>query len=147
MLNAARINKSNSEVHSSRLSRSGRMKRLLIFGPLLLTGCYSSQMVAFKVNSTPPGAQVDVNGIAMGNTPTTVTLKCGKHWVGYAYSADGYASDTAPYEVTVYPSSAQPGFSQTKRVDPCQWNGANTPELDFNLSLDNVQPVQRIQVK
>jgi len=114
---------------------------------LLFSACATSQMVAFKVNSEPPGARIDVNGVSMGATPTEIDLTCSRRWVGYIDSSDGWAYDGPTYEVTAYPSSTQRGYSQTKRINPCEWKGKATPQLHFDLGLDRVQPLQRIEVK
>jgi hypothetical protein len=103
-------------------------------------------MLRVKVISEPAGAQVDVNGISMGNTPTEVSMSCAKTWVGLMNSPDGWAYGNATYEITVYPSSANPGYSQTKHINPCQWKGDHPPVISFNLGLEKVTPTQKIEV-
>ena len=52
----------------------------------LLVGCASSKSINFRVTSEPSNAQVDVNGMDVGNTPTEISLSCAQRWVGLAYS-------------------------------------------------------------
>lgn len=118
---------------------------VVFFFPLFALGCASARMVPFNVVSTPPGAQVDVNGVTLGVTPTHIRLQCSKRWVGLAVAPGGWAYDNAIYEVTVYPSKGNPGLSQTKRVNACQLKSP-PGNLFFDLSLDSVTPRQRIDV-
>ena len=124
------------------------MHHRLAFLPLaivLLSGCATATMVPFKVESTPQGAQVDVNGVNTGTTPTEIQLQCSKRWVGVAVAPGGWAYDNAIYEVTAYPSRQSPGVSQTKRVNACQVQ--NPPgHLYFDLTLDPTTPRQRIDL-
>lgn len=102
-------------------------------------------MVPFKVDSTPSGAQVDVNGITFGHTPLEIQLQCSKHWVGVAVAPGGWSYDDAVYDVTVYPAGDLRGLSQTKRINACQ---VKSPpgRLSFDLGLDSVTPLQRIDL-
>jgi hypothetical protein len=104
-------------------------------------------MVPVKVTSTPRGAQVDVNGVSMGTTPVQVSLSCSKRWVGILNAPGGWAYDGSAFEIAVYPSSQEPGHSQTKRINPCQWAGPGTPEVKFDLGLESVWPTQKIEIK
>jgi hypothetical protein len=104
-------------------------------------------MMKFKVVSEPSGAQVDVNGISIGKTPTEMTLECSRWWVGIANSPDGWAYENTTYEVTAYPSSANPGYSQTKRINPCLWKGDQPAVLNFYLGLKKVEPTQKLEVE
>lgn len=111
-----------------------------------IVGCATANMVPFKVDSVPPGAQVDVNGVTLGHTPTEIQLQCSKRWVGVAVAPGGWAYDNAVYDVTVYPAKKLPGLSQTKRVNACQ---VKDPPgyLSFDLDLDSVAPRQRIDLE
>jgi hypothetical protein len=106
----------------------------------VLSGC--APMVTYRVLSTPSNAQVDVNGVSMGRTPTEINLECNKHrvpYVGWVYGA--------PFTVTVYPAAAIGGkYSQTKLINPCDWKGKNTPTLEFDLGLQNMAPAQPINI-
>ena len=104
-------------------------------GLLSISACASSQTSQFSVQSNPPGAQVDVNGISMGNTPTQISLACSKHWIGVVNSPDGWAYDAPNYNVTVYPAPGAPGYSQTKLINPCQVPNGTTGTLRFDLGL------------
>ena len=123
-----------------------KYKFVMMFVTLAMTGCASSNMVTYKVNSTPPNAQVDVNGTSLGKTPTEIHLQCSKRWVGVINAPGGWAYDNSVYEVTVYPSSQNSGFSQTKRVNPCQWQGKTTPELNFDLGLRQINPTTPVDL-
>ncbi len=113
---------------------------------LLLAGCATATMVPFVVESEPPGALVDVNGVSLGATPTQIQLRCVKRWVGVLNAPGGWAYANPPYAVTVYPSRQAPGISQTKWVNPCEI--ATPPgRLHFNLGLDSVTPRQRIDIQ
>lgn len=122
------------------------MKNMAVLGSLLaLSGCATGRMIPFHVDSTPPGAQVDVNGMSMGITPTEIKLKCSKRWVGLAVAPGGWEYDNTLYEVAAYPSRDNPGVSQAKRVNPCQIE--NPPgRLHFDLGLDPVSPRQRVDL-
>jgi len=122
------------------------MRLLLILVVLATAGCASSQMVSYSVSSRPPGAQVDVNGVTMGYTPTKISLQCSKRWVGVFNAPGGWAYDSAIYEITVYPSVDRPGLSQTKKVDACQARNMETPGVMFDLSLEGVAPRQTLDV-
>ncbi len=116
-----------------------------IFLASLMLGCATAKMVPFNVTSTPPGAQVDVDGVTLGVTPTEIQLQCSKRWVGLAVAPGGWGYTSPVYEVTVYPSKERPGLSQTKRVNACQVK--NPPgHLSFDLGLESVTPRQRIDV-
>jgi hypothetical protein len=110
-----------------------------------VAGCASREMVSFRVESDPSGAPVEVDGVSMGTTPTTIQLGASKRWVGVVNSPDGWEYDRATYAVTVFPPRGFSGVSQTKRISP-----ATTPQggrLLFDLHLDPVTPRQRIQIR
>lgn len=110
-----------------------------------LVGCATTNMIPFKVDSVPPGAQVDVNGITLGNTPVEIELQCSKRWVGVAVAPGGWSYDNAIYTVTVYPAGTLHGLSQTKRINACQVK--NPPgHLSFDLELETVTPLQRMDL-
>lgn len=87
---------------------------------VLLTGCAKSVVVPFKVDSSPPNAPVEVDGIAVGRTPTEFQLSCTKRWVGLAYAEGGWAFDSAQYRVTAFPPHQGGGSSETKLINACQ---------------------------
>lgn len=121
-------------------------KWLIIFASVLIYGCATSEIRQFTVTSKPEGAQVDVNGMYVGNTPTKVDLECSKKWVGIANSADGWSYDTSIYTITVYPSKDLPGISQTKNVNACQWRGAQAGALLFDLGLKDMPKEEKIDL-
>lgn len=121
-----------------------RFGLLIAFG--LLSACASARSIPFSVVSNPPGAPVDVNGVSMGTTPLQISLSCSRRWVGVMNAPDGWAYDTQPYEITVYPSTQNPGFSQTKRVNPCLVQESGQGTIQFDLGLDSVKPKERIEI-
>lgn len=123
------------------------MRRLLFLIPMMgCIGCAGTKMMTVKVLSEPSGAQVDVNGLSMGNTPTEVQMECSRTWVGLMYSPDGWQYNNTTYEVTVYPSATNPGYSQTKNVNPCQWKGDQPAVLSFDLGLEKVTPTSKVEL-
>jgi hypothetical protein len=114
---------------------------------LMVASCTSTgPVVPVSVISTPPGADVDLNGAYVGTTPTELAIPCSRHWVGVLNSADGWAYDSRPISVTVYPTENSQGDAQTKTIDPCQAGGAALT-LKFDLRLRHVTPVQRFEVR
>lgn len=127
-------------------SRIALISRILLLAiSAAAAGCASTQSVAYRVTSTPPGAQIDVNGVQMGNTPTDIRLTCSKKWVGVMNAPGGYANSSGTYKVEAFPTQ-KGGVSQTKRVDPCEWAGTGTPTLNFDLGLELVAPTQNINM-
>jgi hypothetical protein len=123
------------------------MMRLLValFAVASVSGCATATMVPYQVESTPPGARIEVNSVSMGATPTTIELQCSKRWVGVAVTPGGWAFDNAVYDVSAFPTKDHPGLSQTKRVNACQLKEP-PGRLHFDLGLDTVSPRQRIDV-
>lgn len=117
-----------------------------MFSAAVITGCASNNSVVYRVTSTPAGAQVDVEGVEMGKTPTVIRLACAKRWVGVMNSPDGYANASGTYEVKVYPLLGTGGVSQTKRVNPCNWRGEGAPSINFDLALESFAPTQKIEL-
>lgn len=125
----------------------------VIFGCCLVllacVGCATTardNRVAFKVRSDPPGCPVEVNGINMGTTPTTIQLGVSKRWVGFAYSSDGWDYGQEAYQVTCFPPPDwhEALVSQTKLIQPGM--APETAELYFNLRLRPYVPPQQIQI-
>jgi hypothetical protein len=127
--------------------RTVSRKLLVVAAAATLFGCTSTSMVPVRVTSTPPGAQVDVDGVSMGSTPVQVSLSCSRRWVGVLNAPDGWAYDASTFEITIYPSSQRPGYSQTKRINPCQWAGPGSPEVKFDVGLESVSPTQKIEIR
>lgn len=110
-----------------------------------VSGCATATMVPYQVESSPPGAQIEVNGVSMGAAPTTIELQCSKRWVGVVRAPGGWAFDNAVYDVSAFPTKDNPGLSQTKRVNACQLKEP-PGRLNFDLDLDTVSPRQRIDI-
>jgi len=103
-------------------------------------------MIPFSIDSKPPGAQVDVNGVTMGVTPTNIQLECMRYWVGVGVAPGGWAYNSTEYEITVYPSIDNPGISQTKMISACDAREMDNPGITFDLGLDTIAPRQRLDV-
>jgi uncharacterized protein YceK len=74
------------------------MKNILVFSTimLVLSGCAtifkgSSQSVSF--NSEPEGADIIIDGMSMGQTPATLSLKKNKY-KNVMFKKDGYSTQT-----------------------------------------------------
>ncbi|QJD30955.1 SHOCT domain-containing protein [Methylococcus geothermalis] len=113
---------------------------------LSCTACANASKISYEVTSRPPQAPVEVNGVNMGETPTVVSLRCSKTWVGLMNAPGGWANSSGNYKVTAYPPKNSAGQSQSKFVDPCQWEGEGNPKIFFDLNLESVAPTQRIEV-
>jgi len=112
----------------------------------MLSGCASADMVSFEVDSTPRGAQVEVDGISFGTTPTRVHLQCSRRWVGLAVAPGGWADDGAIYEITVLPPRGSGGISQRRRINPCQVTGGQG-RINVDLNMDPITPRQRLDLR
>ncbi len=119
---------------------------VLIFVSITIVGCATSTKVTYEISSEPLQAPVDVDGVNMGITPTTATLECSKKWVGVMNSPDGWANASGKYEIKAYPPIGFSGQSQSKNIDPCQWNGEGNPSIQFDLGLEKVAPTQKIEI-
>jgi len=117
------------------------MKKLLfgLCSVAFLSACAISTRVPYQVNSTPPGAQIYVDGVSMGIAPIQIELACDKRWVCAAAAPCGWEFDDTVYEVTAHPTKDNPGLSQTKRVSACQLK-APSGHIYFDLGLDAVAP-------
>lgn len=121
----------------------------LVTSTLVAGGCATTardNLIQYKVASDPIGCPIEVNGISMGRTPTTISLGASKTWVGLAFSRDGWEYGGESYEVTCLPpaSSTEPLISQTKVIQP-----GTTPqgaEIYFNLRLSPYNPPTRIEI-
>ena len=123
------------------------MKKLLfgLCSAAYLSACAISSPVPYQVNSTPPGAQIYVNGVSMGIAPIQIELACDKHWFCRAESKTcGWEFDDYVYEVTANPTD-NPGLPQTKRVNACQLK-APAGQIDFDLGPDAVAQRQPTDV-
>jgi hypothetical protein len=115
----------------------------------LISGCAtpsSENRVSFNVTSDPTDCPVEVNGIHLGNTPTTLELGLSKHWVGLMYASDGWGYGNETYHITCFPppDTTEPLTSQTKVITPSM-----TPkggDLYFNLRLRQTNPITPIDI-
>lgn len=116
----------------------------LLFGYAFLVGCASSNMVPVDIESAPPGAQIDVNGVTLGSTPIRVQLACSKRWVGVMNAPDGWAYDNAIYEVKAIPMAGE-GVVQSKRINSCEIKSP-PGRMRFDLAIEKFAPTQRVEV-
>jgi hypothetical protein len=73
--------------------------RLFLFFILVISmsSCatiFTGSKQTVQVNSNPPGAQIEVNGISRGVTPSPVVLKKGKEGETITLKLDGYEDKT-----------------------------------------------------
>lgn len=66
--------------------------------------------------------------------------------MGLANSSDGYAGSSVTYKIKAYPPRGTSGLSQTKNVNPCQWDGEGNPTVQFDIGLEVVTPKHRIDI-
>lgn len=113
------------------------MKKLLFWlcSVACLSACAISARVPYQVNSTPPGAQLYVNGVSMGIAPIQIELACDKLWVCPASATCHWEFDDYAYEVTAYTTKDNPGLSQTKHINPCQPE-ARAGQIYFDLGSE-----------
>jgi hypothetical protein len=122
---------------------------LLPICALLAGSCATTardNLIEYKVASDPTGCPVEVNGISMGRTPTSISLGASRTWVGLAFSRDGWEYGGESYEVTCLPppNSTESLISQTKVIQPgVAPQGA---EIYFNLRLSPYNPPNRIEI-
>ena len=102
--------------------------------------------VNYEVTSFPPDAQIDVNGVRMGETPVDVSLNCFRKWVGVANAPGGWTPTSGTYEVTAYPPHGYRGYTQTKHIDPCQSIDQKNATIRFDLHLEAVSPKQKFEI-
>jgi hypothetical protein len=111
----------------------------------ILTGCSSRIVtVPFVIDSTPQGAQVDVDGVNFGVTPATVTYSVTQLWNGLLNTPNwvpAYQIST----ITVFPpvNGGDALVTQSKTIQPGVTGGRR---VFFDLRVAPVQPSQRIDL-
>lgn len=107
---------------------------------------FRTRMVPFQIESIPAGAPVDVNGVNLGNTPTTITLQVSENYNGLL-NGGLWIPGNESYNVTVYPpaSSTAGLFAQTKVIQPR--TAPNGGKVVFDMRLDSVRPKERVDLK
>jgi PEGA domain len=98
------------------------MKKLLFWlcSVACLSACAVSTRVPYQVTSTPPGAQIYVDGVSMGAAPVPIELACDKLWVCPADAPCRWEFSDDASEVTAYYPGDNSDLSQTKRVIACR---------------------------
>jgi hypothetical protein len=137
------------EIKRLRHYQGGYMKNiyLILVVSILTFGCSTMKMVPFHITSEPTGCPIEVNGIASGETPTTITLGASRYWVGLLYGKGGYSYYQNTYQVTCLPqkNATEELISQTKTINPAMTlEGA---KIHFDLSLQPINPLQRIEIQ
>ena len=117
------------------------MKKLLfgLCSVACFSACAASITVPYQVSSTPPGAQIFVNGVSMGIAPIQIELACDKRWACVAGTPCGWDFIDAVYEVTANLNNDTPSLSQTQRVNACQLK-APPGHIHFDLGSDTFAP-------
>ena len=109
-----------------------KTKILIIFTTLamLVSGCATKHIVRYKVQSTPPGARIEVDGVSHGKTPIEVPLSYSK--VVALPGGVKYAGET--YKITAYPpSSISNRLPQTRIVSPAAYKNQNLVNIYFDF--------------
>ncbi|MGB4776568.1 MAG: PEGA domain-containing protein [Daejeonella sp.] len=73
---------------------------------LLLTSCatvFTGTKQTVQINSTPPGATVEVDGIAKGTTPVAIELKKGFNGQSITLKKAGFEPTTFQPKTTLHP--------------------------------------------
>lgn len=124
------------------------MKKILLATFLMaLSSCASQKMIKYVIETDPPEASIDVNGMNYcQRTPCEIKLQCSKHWVGMAYSSSGYAGSSI-YTVQAMPNGPNAHFSQTRVIDACQVaDEDNGGRIFMNLNLERINPRNTVDV-
>lgn len=126
------------------MTRQG-IKILLVLPIFLLaSACASKTTVPFHVSSSPSGAEIYVNGVHVGDTPTVIELKMTKKWANDGEHF-GWEYGNETYKVSAHPpqKGSEKLASQTKLIEP-----SITPEggkIHFDLTSKPVQATQSIE--
>ena len=92
-----------------------RIATLTILTLALGTGCTTTEMVSFDINSEPIGSRIEVNGLDKGVTPTTVMLEAKKTW--FPFAPGGWNIHDTDYEIVAYPpETADPQQSRQSKI-------------------------------
>lgn len=109
---------------------SSRIAALTILALTLVTGCTTTEMISFDVESQPPGARIEVNGLDRGITPTKLQLEAKKTWSPFA--PGGWQIHKTAYEVVAYPpETVESNQRQSKVIDLQQTSQGGKMFFDF----------------
>jgi len=114
---------------------------LILFAAVLVCfGCSNTFLVTYEVSSKPTGAAIEVDGVPMGVTPTTIQLEVTKVRVDRTVNLDWYGHGGETYNVTAHPPSNADGniTTQTKKLTPALTNGVRN--LFFDLTVKPILP-------
>jgi hypothetical protein len=110
---------------------------------LVLIGCASTKKVSYNIVSDPSDVVIEVNGTTLCmQTPCKIELQCGKMWVGYAFSPDGWQYNSANYKITAMPKTSDDSlFINSNTVNACQLGEGAEGQVYFNLRRQKTSPV------
>lgn len=118
------------------------MKTLVMLGLVLsVTGCATTRVVTYNIESEPAGAAIESNGVTIcDSTPCKIELQC-KERNGKWKSKD------VILEATPRRALANQGdmYAQRKHVNPC--SASIEGKIFFNLGLEKVKPTTPIEIK
>jgi hypothetical protein len=83
-----------------------RLFAFVLLGPVWAAcsaGLSLRTTVPYTVTSTPPGAEVVIDGQRAGTTPMTINFLVSRWWVGWLRSPNGWAYGPETYTVTALP--------------------------------------------
>ena len=101
------------------INKQGKNFTAAISVLLAISGCSHTSMVDFEVTSSPPDAEIDVNGKMVGTTPVNTSLPCYREFVGLENAPGGFVSRHKTYSVKAFPPGGKTGEPQTRSVSPC----------------------------
>lgn len=114
----------------------------------LLSACSSRQIqVPFVVESLPPGAQVDVDGVNFGNAPVTINYNVTQLWNGVV-NGPMWVPANQTSTITAYPptGSASGMAPQSKTIQPGITNSGAGGKVLFDFRSNQLQPRQTLDV-
>ena len=108
-----------------------RITSLIILCLAICTGCTTTEMVSFDIDSEPPGARIEINGLDRGVTPTTLALEARKTWS--PFSPGGWNTHGTEYEVVAYPpaTASSEQARQSKTINMKQTSSGGKMFFDF----------------
>lgn len=115
---------------------------------LLSSGCSTRIIqVPFTVESIPPGAQVDVDGVNFGNAPVIVNYNVTQLWNGLLNSPNWVPANQQSTITAYPPSGAASGTApQSKTIKPGVTNSGAGGKVLFDFRSDQLQPRQTLDV-
>lgn len=116
------------------IKQEGKNLIAAISALLVISGCSHTSMVDFEVTSSPPDAEIDVNGKRIGMTPVNASLPCYREFVGLANAPGGFVSRDKNFLVKAFPPRGKTGEPQTRGVSPCGLRSKSNKTVHFDFS-------------